>query len=159
MVVVEGWCFSVWCWFEKEPRNGEVIRPRGQSSCKAKLPALFLWPLLGLPGLLEHFRKNFESARQWQLNSLNSVKWKSLIFAQLFATPWTTQSMGFSRPEYWRGWPFPSPGDLPSPGIKPRSPALQVDSLPAEPQEKPTELSSSTFLEFCLVYGSKTQST
>ena len=46
-------------------------------------------------------------------------------------------SMEFSRPEYWRGWPFPSPGDLPNPGIKPRSPALQADSLPAEPQGKP----------------------
>ena len=45
--------------------------------------------------------------------------------------------MGFSRPEYWSGKPFPSPGDLPNPGIKPRSPALQVDSLPAEPPGKP----------------------
>ena len=45
--------------------------------------------------------------------------------------------MEFSRPEYWSGWPFPSPGDLPSPGIEPRSPALQADSLPAEPQEEP----------------------
>ena len=41
--------------------------------------------------------------------------------------------MGFSGQEYWNGLPFPSPGDLPSPGIEPRSPALQVDSLPAEP--------------------------
>ena len=45
--------------------------------------------------------------------------------------------MEFSRPVYWSGWPFPSPGDLPNPGIEPRSPALQVDSLPAEPQGKP----------------------
>ena len=43
------------------------------------------------------------------------------------------QSMEFSRPEYWRGQPFPSPGDLPNPGIEPRSLALQADSLPAEP--------------------------
>ena len=42
-------------------------------------------------------------------------------------------SVEFSRPEYWSGKPFPSPGDLPNPGIEPRSPALQVDSLPAEP--------------------------
>ena len=55
---------------------------------------------------------------------------------QLFATPRTIQSMEFSRPEYWSGWPFPSPGRLPNPGIKPRSPALQADSLPAEPQGK-----------------------
>ena len=45
--------------------------------------------------------------------------------------------MEFSRPEYWSGQPFPSPGDLPNPGIKPRFPALQADSLPAEPQGKP----------------------
>ena len=45
--------------------------------------------------------------------------------------------MEFSRQEYWSGLPFPSPGHLPNPGIKPRSPALQADSLPAEPQGKP----------------------
>ena len=41
--------------------------------------------------------------------------------------------MGFSRQEYWSGLPFPSPGDLPNPGIKPGSPALQTDALPSEP--------------------------
>ena len=46
----------------------------------------------------------------------------------LFATPWTLQSMEFSRPEYWSEWPFSSPGDLPNPGIEPRSPAMQADS-------------------------------
>ena len=45
--------------------------------------------------------------------------------------------MEFSRPEYCSGWLFPSPGDLYNPGIETRSPALQVDSLPAEPQGKP----------------------
>ena len=52
-------------------------------------------------------------------------------------TPWSMQSMEISRPEYWSGQSFPSPGDLPNPGIELRSPALQVDSLPAEPQGKP----------------------
>ena len=45
--------------------------------------------------------------------------------------------MGFFRQEYWSGLPFPSPGDLPKPGIEPATPALQVDSLPAKPSEKP----------------------
>jgi len=45
--------------------------------------------------------------------------------------------MGFSRPEYWSGLPFLSPGDLPDPGIELKSPALQADSLPAEPVGKP----------------------
>ena len=48
-----------------------------------------------------------------------------------------TQPMEFSRPEYWSGWPFPSLGHLPNPGIQPRSPALRVDSLLAEPQGRP----------------------
>ena len=58
------------------------------------------------------------------------------------ATPWTVghqapPSMGFSRQKYWSGLPFHSPGDLPAPRIKPRSPALQVNSLPAELPGKP----------------------
>ena len=61
---------------------------------------------------------------------------------QLFVTPLTVAheallSMGFSRPEYWSGLPFPSPGNLPVPGNEPRSPELQADSLPSEPPEKP----------------------
>ena len=48
-------------------------------------------------------------------------------------------SMGFSRHEHWSGLPFPSPGDLPDPGIEPRSLALQVDSLPSEPPGKPSK--------------------
>ena len=54
-----------------------------------------------------------------------------------FTTLWAIHSMGFSRPEYWSGQLFPSPGGLPNPGIKPRSPVLQADSLPAEPPGKP----------------------
>ena len=61
------------------------------------------------------------------------------------ATPWTVAlqaplSMGFPRQKYGSELPFPSPGDLPDPGIKPRAPTLQVDSLPAEPPGKPTSL-------------------
>ena len=43
---------------------------------------------------------------------------------------------GFSRQEYWSGLPFPSPGDLPDPGIEAGSPALQADALPSKPPEK-----------------------
>ena len=46
--------------------------------------------------------------------------------------------MEFSSQEYWSGYPFPSPGDLPDPGIGPRSPVLQADSLPSEPPGKPS---------------------
>ena len=66
------------------------------------------------------------------------VKVKSLSRVPLFATPSTVAhqaplSMGFSRQEYWSGLSFPFPGDLPDPGIKPRSPALQADTLTSEP--------------------------
>ena len=47
------------------------------------------------------------------------------------------QSMEFSRQEYWSGLPFPSPEDLPNPGIEPGSPALQADALPSELLGKP----------------------
>ena len=63
-------------------------------------------------------------------------------------TPWTiahqaSLSIGFSRPEYWSGLPFPTPGNLPDPGIEPISPvspALQADSLSLAPPGKPQEL-------------------
>ena len=66
----------------------------------------------------------------------NSATWEA-ICVRLVVTPRTIQSIGFYRPEHWSGQPFSSPGDLPNPGIEPRSPELQVDSLPAEPQGKP----------------------
>ena len=70
------------------------------------------------------------------------VKVKSLNRVRLFATLWTVAhqappSVEFSRQEYCSGLPFPSPGDLPDPGIKPRSPSLQADALPSEPPGKP----------------------
>ena len=57
------------------------------------------------------------------------------------ATLWTVgrqtpASMGFPKQEYWSGLPFPSPGDLPDPGIEPGSPALQADALPSKPPGK-----------------------
>ena len=75
------------------------------------------------------------------LNCLSLSEVKSLSRVRLFATPWPVAhqaplSMGFSRQEYWSGLPFPSPGDLPDPGIEPRSPTLQADTLTSEPPGK-----------------------
>ena len=72
------------------------------------------------------------------------VRW-SLNHVHLFVTSWTVAlqaplSIEFSKQEYWSGLPFPSPGGLPNPGIEPRSPALQADSLPAEPELVPRNL-------------------
>ena len=73
--------------------------------------------------------KKFKLNEKWSESESHSVVSNSL---------WPHgQFMEFSRPEYWSGWPFPSPGDIPNPGIKPSSSILQVDSLPSEPQGKP----------------------
>ena len=79
---------------------------------------------------------------------------KSLTNVRLVATPWTiahqaSLSMGFSRQEYWSGLPFPSPGGVPDPGIKPRSPALQADSL---------HLSHSVAFSYIIQFSSVAQS-
>ena len=68
-------------------------------------------------------------------------KVQSLSPVRFFAIPWIVAyqipaSMGFSRQEYWSGLAFPSPGDLPDPGIEPRSPALWADTFPSEPPGK-----------------------
>ena len=76
----------------------------------------------------------------------------------VFVTPWTVAHqaplpMGFSRQECWSGLPFPSPGDLPDPGIEPGSPTLQADALPSEPPGKASEAEVDVFLEFsCFFY-------
>ena len=61
--------------------------------------------------------------------------------------------MGFSRQEYWSGLPFPSPGDLPDPGIEPGSPALQADALTSEPPGKPI-VNKKTFISLNLCVAS-----
>ena len=60
--------------------------------------------------------------------------------------------MEFSRPEYWSGYPFPSPGDLPNPGIEPNSPSLQADSILAEPQKKPKNTGASSLSFFQSIF-------
>ena len=91
------------------------------------------------PSILdEYLVKKLTAREKGQENSF--TEWvMSLSCVRLFVTPWTVAyqappSMGFSRQEYWSGLPFPSPGDLPDPGIEPGSPALQADALTSEPQ-------------------------
>ena len=72
---------------------------------------------------------------------IKKVKVKVLSCVQLFVTPWTIAyqaplSTGFSRQGYWSGLPFPSPGDLPNPGIEARSPTSQAEALLSEPPGK-----------------------
>ena len=85
------------------------------------------------------------SCDDWQIFHLFlmfEVKVKSFSHVWLFVTPWTAAcqpplSTRFSRQEYCSGLLFPSPGDLPNPGIEPGSPALQADTLTSEPPGKP----------------------
>ena len=87
-------------------------------------------------------RVQSNSESQIQLPTTDYSTWLSnacgLRHVRLFATLQTADhqaplSMGFRRQEYWRGLPFPFPGDLSDPGIEPRSPALRADALPFEP--------------------------
>ena len=69
------------------------------------------------------------------------------VMSDFFVTPWTVScqvplSLGFPRQEYWSELPFPSPGDLPNPGIEPMSPALAGRFFTSEPPGKP----------LCMVY-------
>ena len=89
-------------------------------------------------------------SRGWKVKK----KCQSLSCVRLFVTPWTVAppqtplSVKFSRQKCWSGLPFPSPGDLPNPGIKPRSPALQMDSLPSVSSSM-VNFISIYFINFC----------
>ena len=100
--------------------------------------------------MLEETAFNSRPTSHWQRNYLDNfperktsseMKWKSLSHVRLFVTPRTIQALEFFRPEYWSGYLVlvvgKIPVDLPNPGTEPRSPTLQADSLPAEPQGKP----------------------
>ena len=87
------------------------------------------WFLLYLFGAVSS-----ESSERLSSQGIVFSKVKSLSHVRLFSTAWTVAyqarpSMGFSRQECWSGLPFPSPGDLPNPGIEPRSPPLQADAF------------------------------
>ena len=117
------------CYFAKKFKADPLMtlllthtcRPLGGSDGKAS--ACNAGDLGSIPGLEDSLEKEVATHS-------NILAWRN---------PWTEergglQSMEFSRPEYWSGWPFPSAGDLPNPEMEPSSPALQVASLPAEPQ-------------------------
>ena len=89
--------------------------------------------------------------------SFSRSKWK---WPQSCPTLWPRGLYSPSRPAYWNWYPFPSPRDLPNPWIEPRSPTLQADSLPAEPQGKPknTGVDSLSFLQFIFLTQKLNQS-
>ena len=144
----------------QEYQSGLPCRPVGD------LPNPGIKPTsLTSPALAGRF---FTTGATWEAQSMYTMKkWsevKSLSRVRLFVTPWTVAyqapSMGFSRQEYWSGLPFPSPGDLPDPGIEPRFPALQADALKYwinhegknNPQKRESTVVSSHLLSFSYVH-------
>ena len=104
---------------------------------QARLQHYMNWEL---PDVQAGFRKGEEP----DVKLPTSIEVKLLSHVRLFATPWTVvhqapPSIGFFRQEYWSRLPFPSPGDVPDPGIKPGSPALRADALTSEPPGKPSK--------------------
>ena len=92
-----------------------------------------------------------------QYSSVQFSSVQSLSRVRLFATPWTVAyqappSMGFSWQEYWSGFPFSSPGDLPDPGIEPGSPALPADTLTSEPPGKPNATYKPAIIKLLILY-------
>ena len=104
-------------------------------SCSARCPLLGVERRGCLCGPL------LVSSSRWAAVCRDSTKDVVKVFLCLLSFLFVSASLQplleFSRPEYWSVLPFPSPGDLPSPGVEPRSPTLQADSLPSEPLGKP----------------------
>ena len=107
-----------------------------------KLTAVFLPCSLMAEGVGEPCGVSFIRASIPSIKAPSSwPKWSHSVVSSSLWPLWTVAYQdspftGFSRQEYWGGLPFPSPGDLPNPGIEPGSPALQADALPAEPPAK-----------------------
>ena len=112
--------------------------------CHSLLQGIFLTQGLNLH-LLRRQADSLRLSHQGSPSLCVKVKVKSLSRVRLFETPRAVVYqaplfVGFSRQEYWSGLPFLSPGDLPNPGMEPRSPALQADALLSEPPGKPLSM-------------------
>ena len=116
-----------------------LLIPYSPSSANPAGPTLKHIQNLATPHSSAHSSSHGTSLLTWLpistlVYTLMKVKVKLLSHVAHQAPP----SMGFSRQEYWSELPFPSPGDLPDPGIEPRSPTLQADALTSAPPGKPS---------------------
>ena len=120
-------CLSTWNWLDFEGRSESVFLVRANlfTIHDAEMKAKTLWSeRVCLWWAAALHCSNFAT-----IFTIRPHQWKLLSHVWLFAALWTVAnqallSMGFSRQEYWSGLPFPFSGDLPNPGIEPRSPAL-----------------------------------
>ena len=122
---------------EVEPKTENMLWGvvRGGTSMNNTNPGSWPWHFPGKSCLRNWLyapvvNSNYQASYLWYLDML-WVKWKLFSRVLFFVTSWTIQFIEFSWPEYWSGYPFPSPVDLPNPETEPRSPTLQADSLPA----------------------------
>ena len=148
------------------PRFESCLQVEGRCEAGASVCFAFLRNHSGrLPGAqrlkttVSHVLSRFPVAYSWRASHVPVTHVYVCVcvcvcvsYLCLFVTSWTVAhqaplSMEFSRQEYWGWLPFPSPGHLPYPGIKPRSSELQADSLLSEPPGKPTHY---TFVVKCL---------
>ena len=126
-------CNPIVCPWNFLSKNTEV-------GCHSLLQMIFLTQVLN-QGLL-HCRLIFFFFFIWTVREAQQIYSEVAQSCPTLCDPWTIAhqaplSMGFSRQEYWSGLPLPSPGDLPDPGIEPRSPTLQADALTSALPGKP----------------------
>ena len=130
---------GVWLLYSVVPASVSAAQRCESAACTPKSPPSWASLPLSIPPLyvIPEHRAELPVYRAASCYLFYTGKWKSSGRLRLFATAGTIQSLEFCRPEYRSRQSFPSPGGLPNPGIEPRSPTLQVPSLPAEPQWKP----------------------
>ena len=134
--------WGIWCWkpagFDYRASRGLVETDSSFGEHKQKRGAVT--PLEWIGFTHEEIALKLSKCLEILYFTKSIVCFVCMLVSQLwwiFATPWTVAyqaslSLGFSRQEYWSGLPFPSPGDLPNPGIEPGSPALEADTLTSE---------------------------
>ena len=113
----------------------------GLDFCLLSLSQIFLHKYMWFQSLEDGHEKMMWRPKMTSNNYVLVCIVAQLCLTRVFATPWTVRLLcpwGFSREEYWSGLPCPPRGDLPKPGMEPRSATWQVDSLPFEPLVKPS---------------------
>ena len=116
------------------PRHSKILKAWKQQECWACETAKCWYSPVECALVQSLEKKQKLALHKWKVKY---TRWSAMLIGSLKWLPWTIHCMEFSRPEYWNGWPFSSPQDLPDTGIEPRSPAWKVDSLPAELPVKP----------------------